>query len=141
MMQRHATATVLAAVCAIGASQAGAISLGEFEYNNSCAQCHGADGTGDGPVTTYLRNVPPDLTQLASANGGVFPVTRVYALIEGTSELDVHGRDMPLWGLRYRERIAEDEKHDFALSPEDASVYARTRILSLIEYLAGIQQN
>lgn len=130
------------ALISIGAGMAGSasaanMSLGEFEYRNSCAQCHGADAKGEGPVTSYLRNVPPDLTMMQKNNDGVFPFADVYAIIEGTAKVDVHGRDMPLWGNRYRKRVAMDPEGDF--SPDDTEVYVRTRILSLIDYLAGLQ--
>src|SRR5262249_60723587 len=36
---------------------------GDFVFRNYCAVCHGAGGTGDGPVTT--RGVPPPPSLLA----------------------------------------------------------------------------
>ena len=41
-----------------------AITLGAFEYRNSCAQCHGLAGKGDGPVASSLTEAPADLTVL-----------------------------------------------------------------------------
>ncbi|MDX1780263.1 MAG: cytochrome c [Thalassovita sp.] len=120
-----------------GSAGAAGMSLGEFEYRNSCAQCHGMGATGDGPVTAFLRNMPPDLTMLQKNNDGVFPFANVYAVIDGSAEVDVHGRDMPLWGDRYRERVGNDPEGDF--SPADTEIYVRTRILALIDYLAGMQ--
>lgn len=114
-----------------------AMSLGEFEYRNSCAQCHGMSGKGDGPVGAFLKSMPPDLTVLQKGNGGVFPVTKVYSVIDGSEAVDLHGRAMPLWGNRYRARIAADPDGNF--SPADTEVYVTMRILSLIEYLSTIQ--
>jgi mono/diheme cytochrome c family protein len=120
------------------ASEAQAISLGEFEYRNSCAQCHGISGKGGGPVGDFLTKTPLDLTILQKNNGGIFPVTNVYSVIDGSADIGVHGsRDMPLWGSRYRDRVAEDP--DDIFSSEDTDLYVRTRILSLIEYLATLQ--
>ena len=120
------------------ASEAQAISLGEFEYRNSCAQCHGISGKGGGPVGDFLTKAPLDLTILQKNNGGIFPVTNVYSVIDGSADIGVHGsRDMPLWGSRYRDRVAEDP--DDIFSSEDTDLYVRTRILSLIEYLATLQ--
>lgn len=119
------------------APQANAISLGEFEYRNSCAQCHGNTGAGDGPVGAFLRSVPANLTMIQKNNGGIFPVTQIYSVIEGDATVDLHGRDMPLWGNRYRVRVATDPEDSF--SPPETELYVRTRILSLIEYLATIQ--
>ena len=114
-----------------------AMSLGEYEYRNSCAQCHGMSGKGDGAVSPFLQKMASDLTILKKNNGGVFPVTKVYAVIDGSAAIDLHGRDMPLWGDRYRERVSKDPDDNF--SPEDTEVYVRTRILSLIEYLSTMQ--
>ena len=133
----------LSTLAAIGlgvllASEAQAISLGEFEYRNSCAQCHGISGKGGGPVGDFLTKTPLDLTILQKNNGGIFPVTNVYSVIDGSADIGVHGsRDMPLWGSRYRDRLAEDP--DDIFSSEDTDLYVRTRILSLIEYLATLQ--
>lgn len=119
-------------------SGAQAQSLGETEYMNSCAYCHGIDGTGDGPLAGYLNTALPDLTQLQTQNGGVFPVTRLYESIDGTAELGAHGtREMPAWGLRYMTRGAEGANPD--TMAEEAEVFARARILALIEYIASLQ--
>jgi mono/diheme cytochrome c family protein len=132
-----------AALVAIGVgvfflAEAQAMSLGEFEYRNSCAQCHGVSGKGGGPVASSLTKNPPDLTMLQKNNGGVFPVTNVYSIIEGNADVRVHGsRDMPVWGNRFRGRTKDDAFANF--SPADSSDYMTTRILALIEYLSTIQ--
>jgi mono/diheme cytochrome c family protein len=131
------------AVIAIGAgiflsAEVQAISLGEFEYRNSCAQCHGASGKGDGTVAPFLTKTPTDLTMLQKNNGGIFPVMNTYSIIEGSADVRVHGpRDMPLWGTRFRARIKDDEDESF--SPRDTDEFATTRILALIEYLSTMQ--
>lgn len=129
---------------AVLAPLAHAESLGEFEYRSSCIQCHGETGKGDGPVATYLTQVPADLSKLTTDNGGIFPVERVYDVIEGTADIGAHGRDMPLWGIRYRERAAviADFYTDFQFDPgRDTDGYVRARILSVIEYLSTLQNN
>ena len=55
-------ATISLALVAPAAAQN--MTLGEFEFMNSCAACHGADGKGDGSITGYLNQSVPDLTQL-----------------------------------------------------------------------------
>jgi len=111
--------------------------LGEFEYLNSCATCHGADGKGNGSISGYLNTALPDLSKLQANNGGVFPVSMVYQIIEGGPDAGPHGtRDMPAWGLRYRMRAEGDP--DFMTGSEE---YARLRILALIEYLSTLQEN
>ena len=127
------------ALAASGATNAQGMSLGEFEYTNSCAQCHGADAKGNGPVAPFLRDAPPDLTTLKKNNGGVFPVDEIYSIVDGSTstQTGVHGRDMPLWGERYRSRLKEDPDNFY--SSADTAAYAGTRILALIGYLSTLQ--
>lgn len=122
-------------------SHAQGMSFGEFEYNNSCVACHGVSGKGDGPVTDFLSGaVVPDLTVLQKNNGGVFPVEAVYETIAGSDVASAHGtRDMPVWGSRFRERVARSEDANF--SPMDTERYVNARILALTEYLSSIQEN
>ena len=135
MKTRILTAIFTAALA--GTAGAQQMSLGEFEYANSCVQCHGADAKGSGPVTPLLTTRPPDLTVLQKDNGGVFPVSSIYSIIEGTTPAAFHGGDMPLWGNRYRLRA--EGNADYAFSPEERDQYVRTRILALIEYLSKLQ--
>ncbi len=138
MLRKGCGALVAVAVGLVLTVDAQAMSLGEFEYRNSCVQCHGTSGKGDGPVAGFLTKTPSDLTVLQKNNGGVFPVSQVYSIIDGTADVRVHGsRDMPIWGNRFRARIKPDEDESF--SPKDTDEYARTRILALIEYLATMQ--
>ncbi|WP_205123492.1 cytochrome c family protein [Marimonas lutisalis] len=115
------------------------MTLGEFEYKNSCVACHGSEGEGDGPIAQYLNvQTLPQLSMLQKNNGGVFHVQRVYAIIDGTEDVAVHGgRDMPVWGQRYRARL--DPVEDMNFGPIETEAYVRTRILALIEYLAAMQ--
>jgi mono/diheme cytochrome c family protein len=138
MSRRYKSALLAIGAGALISAGAQAMTLGEFEYGNSCVQCHGASGKGDGPVAAFLTQPPSDLTLLQKKNGGIFPVTHVYSIIEGSADVRVHGpRNMPLWGNRFRGRIKADEDESF--SPQDTDEYARTRILALIEYLATMQ--
>jgi mono/diheme cytochrome c family protein len=120
-------------------SEAQAISLGEFEYQNSCVQCHGVLGKGDGPVSEFLSGaITADLSILQKRSGGIFPVAAVYSIIKGEDKIGAHGtRDMPMWGSRYRARVAADVDPGF--SPEATEEYVKTRILSLIGYLSTLQ--
>ena len=103
------------------------IAEGKTQYQSSCAACHGIDAKGDGPVSTELKTRPADLTVLAKNNNGVFPYDMVYQVIDGrSSTISSHGtREMPVWGYRF--------------GPTQAFRY-RKRILSVIDYLKGIQE-
>jgi mono/diheme cytochrome c family protein len=110
--------------------------LGKLEYAANCATCHGEAGKGDGPLKPFLTKSPTDLTVLAKNNGGVMPVERMYAMIEGGGDASVHGtRDMPVWGHDYRVEAAE---YYFDV-PYDPEVYVRSRILALIDYIYRLQ--
>jgi hypothetical protein len=77
------------------------------------------DGKGGGPMAGFLTGTLPDLTQLQKDNGGVFPVTRVYGVIDGSTELGPHGtREMPAWGNRYKLDAQEHLSYDFGPSRE-----------------------
>ncbi len=125
-----------------GIASAQAASIGEREFQNSCSQCHGPKGKGDGHLVEYLIELGSlDLTGLQKANGGVFPVSRVYNVIEGTTA-SVHGGNiMPIWGDRYRQRsAAEMAEMDSTMTLDQERALVRNRILALVEYISSIQE-
>lgn len=109
--------------------------FGKREFEANCASCHGVDGKGKGPIVELLRRSPPDLTQLAKNNQGVFPMNRLYEVIEGGNVAGHGGRDMPIWGRDYRIKDAERMME----APYDAEAMVRTRILALLEYINRLQ--
>ena len=110
--------------------------LGKQEYDASCAVCHGLKGKGDGSYGELLKTRASDLTVLSKNNGGVFPVARVYDVIDGRQPIKAHGeRDMPIWGSVYKGKAAEY----FLDIPYDPEYFAHTRILALVEYISRIQ--
>ncbi len=139
-MRLSGLAIVLLGAAAIGVSATAAAAenfdVGKREYDASCASCHGRDGKGGGSFAQLLQVSMPDLTTLAKRNGGVFPVARVYDVIDGREDVKAHGtREMPIWGrhLTYR---AAPEHDDFAWESE---AFARARILAVIDYLYRLQ--
>jgi len=132
---------IAAALAVCGAVQAQSkgsdkpVDAGKREYDSNCANCHGVEGKGHGPYNQFLQRSAPDLTQLAKNNGGVFPLSRVYEVIDGAGA--AHGsRDMPIWGQDYKVRAGEY----YMEIPYDPEVYVRTRILALVEYIDRLQQ-
>ena len=126
----------------IALAQQEATDFGKREFENSCADCHGMDAKGNGVLAANLKVAPPDLTLLTKNNGGVFPVERIFAVIDGRTQIESHGsRDMPIWGTRYAVNAAE---HFMSVPnvgvPPNLEAYIRTRILNLINYLRRIQQ-
>ena len=109
---------------------------GKREYDENCASCHGPVGKGDGAFREFLKTTVPDLTVLAKNNGGVFPVGRVYEVIDGRQEVASHGpREMPIWGADYSV-VAAPAFDDY---PFDTEVLVRARILALMEYIYRLQ--
>ena len=118
--------------------------LGKFEFQSSCASCHGSDGKGKGPLSVQLKVAPTDLTVLAKKSNGAFPFNAVYETVEGIKVVIAHGtRDMPIWGYRYTpipNRVLSTNSSrafDFSYDPE---VVVRTRILAIIDYVNRIQE-
>lgn len=122
-----------------GAVFAGKGSVGEKEYKNNCASCHGIKGKGDGQFAEFLKNNAPSLTTLSKDNGGIFPFERIFQVIDGRAEIKSHGpREMPIWGSEY---IAEGVKTHGPLFGEwYGEDVGRVRILALINYLHKLQE-
>lgn len=140
-MRSNWTSMVAAAALAITVAPsvlAQAKSAGDFgkrEFEANCASCHGMNAKGNGPLVEWLRKSPPDLTMLSKANGGVFPMGRLYDVIDGQN-VPSHGtRDMPIWGRDYKIQAAEH----YMDVPYDAEAYSRARILALLEYISRLQ--
>jgi mono/diheme cytochrome c family protein len=97
-------------------------------FDDYCRTCHGARGTGDGPLAKLLRRPPADLTLLARKNGGVYSAEMVSRIIDGRKPLPGHGGgDMPVWG------------EAFSNTADGASSTPR-KIAALVVYLESIQQ-
>lgn len=110
--------------------------MGANEYRISCQSCHGSEGKGDGPMVQFLKMKPTDLTRIAISNEGIFPLDKVFRVIDGRHRVTGHGdREMPVWGARY---LNEDSSRYGSLSGEQV---VRLRILELVYYIHSIQQN
>jgi mono/diheme cytochrome c family protein len=110
--------------------------IGLTEYEIACMSCHGIDGKGDGPAAKSLSVMPADLTRIAKANGGTFPRTAIYDMIDGRGVIPAHGRrDMPIWGERYRNTGDPGE------DPAAVDQRARALMQALVDYIESIQQN
>ena len=143
----HRTVAVIAIACAAatllaiapppsGASAASqspehAIDRGALLYRIHCANCHGDDGEGNGPMAEVLTERPPGLTRLPRTAEGGFPADEVRAAIDGREAIPSHGRkEMPVWGLTFQQRGRD----------ADQEAEVRGRIDDLIAFLRSIQE-
>ena len=89
-------------------------------------------------MAQHLVAKPSDLTILAKNNGGVFPVQKVYEIIDGRKEVEAHGsREMPVWGREFRSTVPHIKELGLAdFGPQ----ITHARIASVIDYLYRIQE-
>jgi len=133
-------ASIFSATLAIGAPVAWGQELpsppvqpsysGSDLFKTYCAACHGTSAHGDGPLAANMKKPPPDLTQFAARNGGVFPSALVARIIDGRQPVKGHGGpDMPVWGDAFKASRVD--------SSEEA---VQARIKALVEHLERIQE-
>lgn len=130
---------------AIGAAVAGLAALaacapdgkvaGRALYDQYCASCHGAGGTGNGPAAAGLASKPADLTGISVRSGGSFPLVRVMSTIDGYTRRGDRASVMPELGAALQDgpmvRIA---------TGGGISTPAPANLVALAEYLRTIQR-
>lgn len=131
---RHLNLPVLLALTVLAApAVAQDLARGEAYFAKHCATCHGADATGGGPMAPVLTVQPKDLTQLAAENGGVFPLARIVARIDGRDPLVSHGSAMPVYGDFFEGMTRT------LTAPDGVEVETSRPIADLVAYLEHVQ--
>lgn len=117
------------AVAAAQTATSKQVLAGAEVYRTYCASCHGNAARGDGPLASAMSRKPPDLTEIAKRNGGLYPAELVFRTIDGKKPVRGHGGpDMPVWGEAFaRSRRGGD--------PDQV----KQVIQSLVDYLESIQ--
>ena len=114
----------------------GVVTTGKLEYRSHCAQCHGPNAKGDGPVAAALTKKPTDLTMLAKNNKGDFPEKRVESFINGSETVAAHGsREMPIWGVDFRKVRATG-----GVQAQRTTEEVNQRVRLLVDYIKSIQE-
>lgn len=141
-MSMKALAQIAALACAAIATAPGlsaqGMSPGDPEegaalYAAFCATCHGISAEGNGPTAELMTIRTPDLTRLAAANGGEFPVARIVGRIDGRDPLVAHGSPMPIFGAFF-------EGDDTAIKTQAGQPILTSRpVVDLVEWLRAIQ--
>jgi mono/diheme cytochrome c family protein len=117
----------------------GVVTSPKLDFRRYCAQCHGMDGTGDGPVAGALKKKPANLTLLSKNNGGVFPEKEVRDFIDGTKTSAAHGsRAMPIWGDAFRMRTASTGA-GASMGGGLTQAQVDSKINGLVNYVKSIQ--
>lgn len=102
-------------------------------FEQHCEVCHGADGSGHGPLADDLRYPPADLTGIALRRAGSFPEVEVTEIIDGRRPVRGHGgKEMPIWGRALGGNIADPAAREAAV---------KEKIRQLVAYLRSIQKN
>jgi mono/diheme cytochrome c family protein len=115
----------------------GKVVSGGDEYRKFCAQCHGTNGKGDGPVASELKTPPGDLTLLSKNNNGIFPYKKVFESISGKNVIKSHGtREMPIYSLA----LAMPPQHGGGGSVRKSQYQIDLEIKRITDYIKSIQQ-
>lgn len=130
MMQKWMIAALAAGALAACAEDAPID--GPTAYANNCAACHGPTGRGDGPAARALAVAPPDLTQIAARNGGIFPRDAVMSMIDGYQTGAHTGRLMPEFG-------AGDLGQTVIVEQDGLGTPVPFKLLLLTDYLESLQ--
>jgi len=107
-------------------------SEGQALFAENCAQCHGADGRGQGPWAAAMNPPPTDLTQLSE--NGEFPRAHVLSVIDGYDRTGLPGKEMPEFGLLLRGDTVPVDVGDGVMTPTPRPLAA------LMVYLESIQE-
>ena len=103
-----------------------------------CADCHGANAKGNGPLAKNLTKIPPDLTRIKERANGEFNEKAVFEWILGLNTPNFHGtREMPIWGDWLMDETLEDSTSLEAAPLAEKEI--ERRVMALVQYLEGLQ--
>ena len=114
------------------------VAEGHDDYLALCADCHGVDAKGNGPLTKNLTKVPPDLTRIKQRAKGEFNEKLVFDWILGLKTPNFHGtREMPIWGDWLTDEIQDDDRSVEAAPLAEKEV--ERRVMAIVKYLEELQ--
>lgn len=93
--------------CASGPVRAADMAQAKQDYESSCAQCHGADGAGNGPGAAVLAIKPRNFVDCA-AMSKISDATLFKVIKNGGASVGL-SKDMRAWSAAFD----DDEIHDF----------------------------
>ncbi len=98
---------------------------GKQMYTSYCAPCHGVDGRGHGTASSALKAPPTDLSNLAAANGGKFPVSHLVSVLR--------------YGVEHPAAEMPDWNQIFARMNQVNPIIRDQRTSNLVDYLRTLQ--
>ena len=120
------------------ANQAGSDAATREDFLGLCADCHGADARGNGPLAKNLSKVPPDLTRIQERANGKFNEKAVFDWIIGLDTPSFHGtREMPIWGDWLMDETLEGGTSLEAAHAAEKEI--ERRVMALVKYLEAMQ--
>lgn len=135
-----AFAIAIALLCQAHANQVSASSdaATREDFLGLCADCHGANATGDGPLAKNLSKVPPDLTRIKERANGKFDEEAVFDWIIGLDTPNFHStREMPIWGDWLMDETLESGTSLEAAHTAEKEI--ERRVMALVKYLEAMQ--
>jgi mono/diheme cytochrome c family protein len=131
------TTVLLGQIQALEAGTSGDAAVRD-DFLGLCADCHGADGKGNGPLTKNLTKFPPDLTRIKLRANGKFDEKAVFDWIIGLNTPNSHGtREMPIWGDWLMDETLEDGTSLEAAPLAEKEV--ERRVMAIVKYLQELQ--
>jgi len=108
------------------------------DFLGLCADCHGANAKGSGPLAQNLTKIPPDLTRIKQRANGEFNEKVVFDWILGLNTPNFHGsREMPIWGDWLMDETLEDSTSLEAAPLAEKEI--ERRVMAIVKYLEGLQ--
>jgi len=80
-----------------GSAPDASVERGNAHYLSFCANCHGVNADGKGPLVDLLKVTPSDLTALRLTGGGVSVSERVMNAVDGRHQVAAGERKMPIF--------------------------------------------
>jgi mono/diheme cytochrome c family protein len=120
------------------ACQASSDTATREDFLGLCADCHGADAKGGGPLAKNLSKVPPDLTRIKERGNGKFNEKAVFDWIIGLDTPNFHGtREMPIWGDWLMDETLKGGTSLEAAHAAEKEI--ERRVMALVKYLEAMQ--
>jgi mono/diheme cytochrome c family protein len=127
------TAMALMIFAGAASAEEANIENGRYTYLYFCAECHGKDASGIGPIAEMMALEPPELTGLSDRNHGDFPTLYVATQIDGRTKAVGHG-DMPIFGWSL-----ESEKQVPIKLEDGQTLMVTEHLAALLAYLESVQ--